>query len=86
MVKADNFDCVDIKCDANFTLDEAIKTANGTVFTTMAGRISGENKIFIEINIMVKEKVAAHINSSSLYLLFSFAFVGSQTLQSVQNE
>lgn len=45
-VKAGNFDCVDIKCDANFTLNEAIGTANGTVFTTMAGEISGENGIF----------------------------------------
>ena len=80
MVKADNFDCVDIKCDANFTLNGAIGTANGTVFTTMAGEISCENRIFIETNIMVKEKVVANINSSSLYLLFSFAFIGFQTL------
>ena len=53
-VKAGNFDCVDIKCDANFTLNEAIRTANGTVFTTMAGEISDENKIDLRSGFLVK--------------------------------
>lgn len=59
---------------------ERVVDGDTTVFTTMTGKISCENKIFIETNIMVKEKVVANINSSSLYLLFSFAFIGFQTL------
>ena len=42
-VKAGKFDCVGIKCDANFTLNETIETANGTVYTTTTGETSGEN-------------------------------------------
>jgi len=53
-VKAGNFDCVGIKCDANFTLNEAIETANGTVFTTTTGEISGENWIDLRSGFLVK--------------------------------
>lgn len=53
-VKAGNFDCVDIKCDANFTLNEAIETANGTVYTTATGETSGENWVDLRGGFLVK--------------------------------
>jgi len=53
-VKAGNFDCVGIKCDANFTLNEAIETANGTVYTTTTGETSGENWVDLRGGFLVK--------------------------------
>ena len=53
-VKAGNFYCVGIKCDANFTLNEAIETANGTVYTTTTGETSGENWVDLRGGFLVK--------------------------------
>lgn len=54
LVKAGNFDCVGIKCDANFTLNVAIETANGTVYTTTTGETSGENWVDLRGGFLVK--------------------------------
>lgn len=53
-VKAGKFDCVGIKCDANFTLNETIETANGTVYTTTTGETSGENWVDLRGGFLVK--------------------------------
>lgn len=53
-VKAGNFDCVGINSDLNFTLNMVTKTSNGTVYTTITGKESGENWVDLNGGFLVK--------------------------------
>ena len=52
--KAGNFQCVGINTDINFTLNMTTKTPNGTVYTIIVGKASGENWVDLRGGFLVK--------------------------------
>lgn len=55
-VKAGNFDCVGIESDLNFTLNTITKTPNGTVYSTITGKASGEDWVDLKGGFLVKSE------------------------------
>ncbi len=55
-VKAGSFDCVGVESDLDFTLNIVTKTSDGTVYTTIIGKESGENWVDLNGGFLVKSE------------------------------